>query len=357
MAALCVVQASASAFEISAVRTQGISDQGDYPYCSFYAVASFLEIWGNSNRKPGDRLPPLDPAFLALSANLESSNNAFWMDLLLVVTAKHGIIPKGATATKKELGWPYPEWEAAHQELIEETKLRSITSAKYQHHSLPQPFTGADYLRQQIQIPLEKFRWVRSNYQEPSLLEFFDSSENEAPIVEASEPKEIEKTQKPKFQYRQGSYKKSIQALKKEAKKLKISVAPIWMDYSDLYDSILSQLYDKRPVLLSINTTFVSGDFANYALIHTGKLVDYGFSLPAKHAVVAIAHCDKTDSKDKVCARFNKSLEEADIDECIAIQNSWGEDSNSKGIVCISWGALEPILNSAILQDKNIKKD
>lgn len=318
--------------EVSLQPTQNISSQAQYPFCGIFAMSSFLELWGG--QRQGVRPVPVDPAYLAVGYNREvgSGSEGTRMKWLSYIVAKYGAIPQGARfAEKVEVAtWPLPNWRDNHNKLLEATAADEVLSRKYIHEEMKAPFTGADYLEEEIRVDFRRFRTFWTNHRET----YRKSDEVEVPAV-----------------YRQAEKKSREESMDAALKKWGIDASEPEVSPGRLFDLTVAQLEEHHPVLVSLNPDLVLERFGSYRLIGEGDLSPTGKGLYSTHAVVAVGHCDDLKSKDPLCSRFTAAMAKQSIPECLVLQNSWGEHSHEKGYVCISRRAMARMfLRTSVLE-------
>jgi hypothetical protein len=324
-------RAAARSWETSLEPTEEIRDQGDTAYCLLYAMSSFLELWGDTEPGALRRLPSLSPAYLALAYNYEAGNGTLGTvpEWLRAIVEKHGVIPKSAEPADEEVPWPVTDWQARHRHLIPMDFLKPVLEARYLSDSEPLPFTGKEYLQRNVGTGLASLRFVQSSY-------------SEGETLEDDEPSEVE--------YRKGSQALASRHVDSIAREQGVDARVSSVAPDELYKRSKRQLYDGRPVLWSIDVGLTKARFRYYQVVGGGDLVEPGEGIPDYHSVVAVAHCDQWESDDPICARFTRRMASRGIDECIVIQNSWGESANARGYACLSRKALRRLLLDAFLE-------
>lgn len=317
--------------EISLPKSEEINRQGPHPYCSYYALSTFLELWKNGQDRK-QRSVSLDPAFVAMAYNAHAGNGGEGVvtGWLLALTNHYGIVPKRAIpASPTKLPWPLPDWRQSHQELLPEENLKELLSAKFTHPTVANPFSGREYLQDHIGVDFTKFALLITTHREPYL-----------PWNEKSTRR---------ISYREGGLSEAAQRMQTFGSETRFELETAWENPKPLVGKVVDQLYQDHPALLNINTDITQKDFSSYSLIGDEDLVENGKGMLGQHMVVAVAHCDTVPTRDPICALFADELSMRGGSDCIAIQNSWGKSAHADGYACLSRSALYRILLSAVV--------
>jgi hypothetical protein len=295
-------------------------------------MGSFLELWGNAEHPKDEALPTMETAFAAYAYNriVGSGMAGGYPSWIFYAVHQYGMVPKGAARyNPPEIHRLSGQWVTEHAGLIDEKPLEELLTSRFVHHSSQRPFSPKDYLARQIHIDMRDFSFHANNYPE----KFIPSENNEA-----------------KYPYRVADA-----AARKTALNKAMTAAGIATEYQNesparLYSLVKEQIYDHHPVYAAIRTGVVRGYLGNYHVVSANDLVAEGKATSGGHAVVAVAHCDKLETKDPLCSTFARGMRERNVPECIVFQNSWGESSNAKGYLCVSERALKRVLLAAVIK-------
>ncbi len=324
--------------------TRGVHDQTHYPFCGLFAMSSFLELWGKqSNDEPRmSSVPPIDPAYLAVAYNREvgsgsHGSRALWLNY---VVSKYGAIPQGSRSFhENRVLWPVPAWRDKHMGLFDVDVADSILDEDFLHKSSRSSFTGVSYLDNVIRINFHDFEPLRNTY---------------------SEKTKVVPSQEAPAKLRMDSGADLEKAMESRLKDAGFSTTFAKTEPHLIYELILDQLDQSRPVQLALNPGLVRGAFRNYRLIGTEQLLPEGEGTDESHAMVAVGYCDGKIPRSQMCSQFDHLMQINDVNECVVIQNSWGSDANSKGYLCVSRLALGRMIQttsilSGLVDDRNRK--
>ncbi len=334
--------------DLALPKSQQMELQGTYPFCSLYAMTTFLELYANSQQKSKRIVSSLDPSFLAASYNYEIGNLYGGVDILWVaaVTKLHGIIPKGSQRYRptNNSKWPIPQWEQRlYTELAPTPPLFSLISGEFLHKDIPQPFTASQFLSEEIGIDFRVFHLM-----------------GPSPWTKPEEKYEdkifyrIEGENYPKVKQRIGGLAESF-GMTAVAEKL---------DGEKTREALQRQIESGIPVILVIDHNTVrmplagkttDWPFANYTLLTESHLDGSTSANPMIHAVVAVGICDDGERTEKICAPFKKQLREERIGRCTVLQNSWGDQVHWQGYSCVSDKALDRLIRAAYLMKKFVE--
>jgi hypothetical protein len=327
-------------WESSTPLPRDLKDQGKFPYCGIYALATFLEVWGSATHT-GQAFPPIDEAFLSYGYNRVIGSpgigtHPMWLS---ITTQIFGAIPKGSKYLGKDAAWPRRNWEKENLELLPTSVTDPVLTGKYTYGRSNTQFTGQTFLRDVVRIDLRNFYGLHTNFEEKYRSQV--------------SPDEEESFEVP---FRMGDIESTGQNMQLLAQKIGGDTRMAVVPPEVLYKAAKAQLYARRPVYLAINAGLTRDKFRKYGLIVGRHLYPENQGYLGPHAVVAVAHCDKTNSVDRICQRFNRYLELGHVDECIAVQNSWGPDVNHQGYFCLAPDAWRRVV-TAILLDKSLVKN
>ncbi len=329
--AFCLLANAATAWDISLVSAEKIRDQGTYPYCGFYAMSSFLELWGKSGTP--HKIPALDPSYLAVAYNTEIGNGSGGSHTIdmIYLAQKYGIIPDEAprVGADSKSPWPLNDWRELHKTLMPLEMAKAILSSEFIHPSVSGQFTGKQYLEKQVGLDFRNLTGFASTY-----------SEECHASTDTSDGPEL---------YRGKDYPTVVKELNIEKEKMGLATELIKEDPSLLYTLLVAHLYQKRPALLSFRTGYLKKGFTHHELVTAADLEEVGKARCGTHIGVAVGHCHKKNTASALCSPFQKQLQETKTSECVVFQNSWGVSSNHKGYACFSPGALNRALSGTVL--------
>jgi hypothetical protein len=325
-----------SAWEVSAPLAVEMKDQKRFPYCGLFAMATFLEIWGDATRT-GYVFPPIDESYLSLGYNrvVGSPGRGTAPTWLGVSTAIFGAIPKGAKLDGSAT-WPIPNWRKENMKLLPTSVTDPLLTGKYTFGRQKIAFTGPSFLKEIVRIDLRNFIALHTDYEEKTKGQ---GSPDEEETVDVK--------------LRLGDIETTAKNMQLLAQKIGSETRMGVVAPDVLYKATVAQLSSRHPVYLSINAGLTKDRFRKYGVVADQHLVPIGQGFAGPHAVVAVAHCDKNNSVDRICRRFNRYLDQRAVKECIAIQNSWGPDANEQGFFCIAPDAWKRVAQ-AILLDKSL---
>jgi len=321
--------------EIHVGSTQVIKDQGQWPYCTLYAAASLLEMWGNAKHPNRKKLPNLSTAFLALGYNGEysDSGNGTEESVLFYTMKKHGIIPAYAwedTRFSDTTAYLKNGWNQGHSKLIPTDEVVELLKQKYRDGVSEEGVTGREYFASHIGVDLAQLDVTYSQRTET-----FSQAD-----AYSSEP----------TGYRINDYVKRREALNSALTAEGFPLNGETAAPDKLYRKISAQLNRSEPVLLSINVHLVEGNFSTFDLITNGDLLKENTSKAGYHSVVAVGICDETKTRIPFCRPFVRQFKDRNVDECLMVQNSWGSDANHRGVFCLSPQAAQRMINSAAIK-------
>jgi hypothetical protein len=331
-----VASQSSQSWESTLPLAQEIKAQGKYPYCTLFAASTYLELWGTSQRAFQNPLPSLDPAYLAVSYNLAVGSGAhgtkpLW---LLAVVQEYGIIPRSASIETSDNFWPLGDWKEAHQSLMPASMANLILMSSFRSPDHGETFSGKAYVENVVRFRLSELVPFRS---------VIEDDENEWFDAQTSEEEEV--ILHPTYRI---PYAKLSVGMKRA---LKQNQVPDWtyVEPQRMYHLAVQQLSEDSPVLVSVNARATRKRLRTYDVI-SPEDVETGRTT-GRHTMVAVGHCDKTTTSDPLCERFGETMREERVKECIVLQNSWGENSNSGGYVCVS-----PIAWNTMIRDTYVWK-
>ena len=322
-------------WEMSLPSAREIKDQQKYPYCGLYAMSTYLEVWARGG-KPSFAFPSLDPAFLAMGYNRVASNgaagtNPLWLS---ISTQLFGAIPansKIADSGQNQAAWPLQDWREAHKSLMDTKALDSILTANYAYSGIDRQFTGHEYLTDSIKVDFGQLITVHSNHQE----KYKDNDDEK---------------DKPKVEFRAGDFSTTVEHMANLGEKAGIDTDALLGSPEDVYKTVVAELYNNRPVFLSFNVGVVKTKFREYRVVAESDLVPEGEGKAAGHALVAVAHCDKQVTRDRICSLFGPYMKVKKVEQCVVVQNSWGPEVNARGYVCIAPEAFYRMDKAAIVE-------
>jgi hypothetical protein len=322
-------------WEASAPVAAEIKNQKRFPYCGLFAMSTFLEIWGDSTRT-GYLFPPIDESYLSLAYNrvVGSPGMGTSPTWLSMTTQIFGAVPKGAKF-EGSAAWPIANWRKENMRLIPTNVSDPFLTGKYVFGRQRQEFTGQSFLHDVVRIDLRNFIALHTSFEEPTVGR--TAPDDEEAVNPQLRLKDMETTAK------------NMQLLaQKMGTDTRMAVVPPEV----LYKATVAQLSTRHPVYLAINAALTKDKFRTYGVITDAQLSPIGQGHDGPHAVVAVAHCDKNNSSDKICQRFNRYMATKAVTECIAVQNSWGADVHEKGYFCLAPDAWKRVAQ-AILLDKS----
>ncbi len=317
--------------------TRGISAQANYPFCGIYAMSSFLELWGNTSGNHY-KIAPIDPGFIALAYNREVSSGSngtkpLWLNY---VVWKYGAVPQNSRAIHDNVvSWPITGWEEKHLGLFPAGFADAALAENFLNDTVRGEFTGGTFLQHVVKIDLKAFDWLSSTHTE-KLKEVVSS--DAPPTLRAKNKEDLQESM---------------------TKRLQVSGLPISTmakEPNEIYELIKSQLDSKRPLLLSINPGLVRGNFGSQRVIGTDQLLPEGEGLDEAHAMVVVGYCDGKGPHAEACVSFEDLMKHNSVQECLIVQNSWGEHSNAKGYLCISRKAMSRMMISTSILHDIVKK-
>lgn len=330
--------AGQSTWEVSTAVTVEMKDQGKFPYCGLYAMSSFLEIWGDTTHT-GYVFPSIDESYISLGydrvvGSPGGGTHPMWLH---IATHIFGAVPKAARL-KTAGTWPVASWATDHLKLVDTKVADSVLTGKFTYGNSTKEFTGRNFLTDVVRIDLTQFYGLFTNYKEKL-------QKPTSPNTEESVPSPL----------RMGTFQATANNMQMIAQKVggdtrMASVAP-----DKLWAAAKLQLYSRRPVYLAINAGLTKDKFRKYGVITESSLVPEGQGLSGPHAVVAVAHCDKTNSVDRICQRFGPYMKQMQVDECIAVQNSWGTAVNDRGYFCVAPDAWKRVAQAVLIEKSLIK--
>ncbi len=327
-------------WEASTPIASEVKNQKRFPYCGLFAMATFLEIWGDATRT-GYLFPPIDESYLSLAYNRVVGSPAMGTSptWLTVTTAIFGAIPKGSKIEVANTQWPILNWRKENMKLVDTKVSDPMLTAKYVFGRQRQEFTGPSFLKEVVRIDMRNFIGIHTDYEE-------QTTRNAPPNDE--EPVDV--------RLRLGDVESTAKNMQLLAQKMGTDTRMGVVKPDVLYKATIAQLSSRHPVYLAINAALTKDKFHKYGVITDSDLSPVGQGANGPHAVVAVAHCDKNNSVDKICARFNRYMDQRAVSECIAVQNSWGPDSNEKGYFCLAPDAWKRVAQSILLDKTLIKQ-
>lgn len=323
-------------WEISVPETKAIKDQGKFPYCGLYAMSSFLELWANGS-KPTYSTPLVDPAFLGLGYNrlVGAANMGTHPIFLTVSTQLFGAVPIGSRFSGEQQ-WPLKGWEKTQMRLIDKEVTDPLLVGTYTNSIYgTTKFTAQQYFKKAL-------------YMDFSHMVGFVSNDDEK--HKAGKPSDEV------HHLRFKTYGETATVVAQVGQKMGLNTSMYEIKPGVLYTAVRKQLYKRRPVFLSINAGLVTDKFSKYRVIAGTDLVKRDTGHNYMHAVVALAHCDKYTSDDRVCRRFGPYMQKKGIKECVAIQNSWGPEVHDKGYFCLGPKAFVRVAKLGLLSAQALKE-
>ena len=321
----------AQAVETGPRTNTAVLNQGSFSYCTQYALATFLQHWGNAERRANEaEIPTLSAGFAAMSYNYEYCDGSRGTQVQWMIAAlqRYGIIPVGASPVESTVAWPNSNWSSQHGRLIPIDTLQRIVPARYRHASHPQAFTGPQYLSERLRFSARDLRLVWSTHGE---------------TYPASDSSSEDTTQ----------YRRDYATAEARGQSLATaegtSTSHADIAASTLYTLAVAQLYQRKPVLFTIRSGLTSSQLQTYTTVGTPDLLENGSGRRGMHSIVGIGHCHRHQSTHPLCRRFTTQMTEKNIPECLVLQNSWGETSHDSGYVCVSRMASQRILAGALL--------
>jgi len=327
---LALLVSLASLGDVGLRETRAVNSQAQYPYCGLYAMASFLELWGNRNSTGEERLPSIEPAFLALAYNRivgagSGGTRQLW---LAYVVSEYGALPSGAHPVHEDrLLWPTPQWQDRHKGLISPELADDALEAGFVHPSVAHSFTGRNYLKDNIDVDFRSFAGFVSSHTE----KYKPSPPSTDPPTEIRAKSKSELTASMNVRLKGAGFPWENKEEKPER----------------MYRLIKAQLEKNRPVIVAINPGVVRGHFADYRVIGPNQLLPVGEAVEEAHAMVGVGYCDGKGNRSDACAPFVEPMKANHITECLIVQNSWGDRANAKGYVCLSHDVMERVLQTA----------
>ncbi len=325
-------------WEASTPPAAEMKDQKRFPYCGLFAMATFLEIWGDTTR--AHVFPPIDESYLSLGYNrvVGSPKMGTSLTWLSLTTQIFGALPKGAKFRGTGSAWPIENWRQENTRLISTKITDPLLTGKYVWGRNTQEFTGPQFLSDYLHIDMRNFYVLHTDFEEGVK---GDTSPNEEQAVAAP--------------LRLGSLEATAKSMQAIALKMGGDTRMAVTKPEVLYKATKLQLYARRPVYMGINAGLTKDKFRKYGVLTSADLVPVGTGFNGAHAVVAVAHCDKTNSVDRICQRFGPYMKQRNVDECIAVQNSWGTAVNDKGFFCLAPDAWRRV-TQAVFIEKNLVK-
>lgn len=310
--------------EVHVGNTNFISNQGNYPYCSLYSVANFLEISANSAHPRRRYLKSIEPGYLALAFNLEHapSLSGTSVEWLLYSVWKHGVVSREAwNLSQFPEGTEYLKngWMEAHRSLIDAKNLRLVLNSQFHDPDFRVPVTGRDYFQKSVGISLSRLQMYYSTHKEKYI-------ESRTPEVDTTP-------------YRFNDEKTRKEHKKKVFEDAGFAVNSPDLEEGKLYEQTKGQLEKGRPVLITLNPSLVNGLFSNYDLVTNGDLYEVNHGYYSSHSLLAVGVCDSKKSRLPICKDFADQFKERKIEECLLLQNSWGPLAHDKGFACLSRNA------------------
>ncbi len=329
----------APSWEASTPQAAEIKDQGKFPFCGLYAMATFLEIWGDASHT-GYLFPPIDESYLALGYNrvVGSPGMGISPTWLGLTTQIFGAIPKAAKFSGKADQWPMKNWQTDNMALVDTKVSDPLLTGKFVWGKSTTEFTGPTFLKDTVGIDMRNLYPLHTSHKETYLAETSPHKE-EAAVAP----------------FRLADAETTAKSMQKIALKMGTDTRMSSVDPDVLYKAAKLQLNARRPLLLTINAGLTQNRFHTYGVITDAQLMPLNKGRLGPHAVVAVAHCDKANSVDRICRRFNRYLEQKQISECIAVQNSWGPTVNERGYFCLAPDAWERVA-MALFIEKNLVK-
>lgn len=316
--------------ETSLGRTREVLDQGNTYFCGLYAAAAFLELWGNSQLPGSAPRPVLSAAFLGIGYNrlVGSGSNGVSTPWLLASIRRYGIIPRGSARASDGSFLP-ADWVKLHDGLIPGDRADELLTARYTSESESSAFTGTSYYDARIGLDVSQLNFYYAPAQET--------------FRKAPDDDEV-------YPYRISDAVQRAASMRAELQRL--GMATWWTETSAdrLYRLVKAQLYAGRPVMVSIRAGIPAGGLRRHAVVGNSDLKEPGTATVGAHAVVAVGHCDKWDTRDDLCRVFAPAMKDKNVDECLVLQNSWGEDVNARGYFCVSRLASRRVLSQAAIQ-------